>query len=58
MEVKIPALLGNYDGQTDQPTDRRTDRNIADIYVHTKKLHDHFKKFSLSRNFNAKKSDG
>ena len=32
MEVKLPALLGNYDRQTNQPADRptnqRTDRQV------------------------------
>ena len=26
MEVKLSALLGNYDSSTSRPTDRRTDR--------------------------------
>ena len=29
MEVKLSALLGNYDKQTDQPTDRPTNRHTV-----------------------------
>ena len=38
MEVKLPALLGNYDRQTNRPTTRRTDRRA------------HWKSLNIARN--------
>ena len=34
MEVKLPALLGNYDRQTNQPADRPTNLRTDDKQVH------------------------
>ena len=36
MEVKLPALLGNYDCQTDRPMDRLGHQEVSfqDIYIH------------------------